>query len=223
LAVIRVALLGGSDSLRAAKRAILDTQPKVQIVYDSDGFGLQPQDFRDVNFDVAIIEQRLGTQSAFDFVKILHSLAAMDQSSLGRILIASAFHETDLRITAIDAGAVDCVFVSDGAASLIDKVLICEEVDIDFAIRELVSVLVEQNVSKDDFQLATTNLNTLDKSDAKVLKAFCQLKSDAEIAMAAGVPKAKVRTTLLQIQKLLMLDTRSQLLLRMYRLGALAL
>ena len=74
MAVIRVALLGGSDSLRAAKRAILDTQPKVQIVYDSDGFGLQPQDFREVNFDVAIIEQRLGSQSAFDFVKILHNI-----------------------------------------------------------------------------------------------------------------------------------------------------
>lgn len=223
MAVIRVALLGGSDSLRAAKRAILDTEASVQIVYDSDGFGLLPQDFRDVNFDVAIIEQRLGSQSAFDFVKILHTLAAMDQSALGRLLIASQFHETELRVRAIEAGAVDCVFVSDGAASLITKMSKCSDTEADFAIRELVPILDEQKVNQEGFQLAALSLDTLDISATKVLKAFCQLKSDAEIAMAAGVPKAKVKTTLQAIQKLLLLNTRSQLLLKMYRLGALAL
>ncbi len=223
MAVIRVALLGGSDSLRAAKRAILDTEASVQIVYDSDGFGLLPQDFREVNFDVAIIEQRLGSQSAFDFVKILHTLAAMDQSALGRLLIASQFHETELRVMAIEAGAVDCVFVSDGAASLITKTVKCSDTEADFAIRELVPILDEQKVTQEGFQLAALSLDTLDISATKVLKAFCQLKTDSEIAMAAGVPKLKVKTTLLAIQKLLLLNTRSQLLLKMYRLGALAL
>lgn len=223
LAVIRVALVGGSDSLRAAKRAILDTEASVQIVYDSDGFGLLPQDFREVNFDVAIIEQRLGSQSAFDFVKILHTLAAMDQSALGRLLIASQFHETELRVRAIEAGAVDCVFVSDGASSLISKTVNCSDPAADFAIRELVPILDEQTVNQEGFQLAALSLDTLDVSATKVLKAFCQLKTDSEIAMAAGVPKVKVKTTLLAIQKLLLLNTRSQLLLKMYRLGALAL
>lgn len=218
-----MALLGGSDSLRAARRAILDTEASVQIVYDSDGFGLLPQDFREVNFDVAIIEQRLGSQSAFDFIKILHTLAAMDQSALGRLLIASQFHETELRVRAIEAGAVDCVFVSDGAASLITKVSKCADTETDFAIREIVPLLGERKVDQKGFQLAALSLDTLDKSGTRVLKAFCQLKSDAEIAMAAGVPKAKVKTTLLAIQKLLLLNTRSQLLLKMYRLGALAL
>jgi DNA-binding NarL/FixJ family response regulator len=223
LAVIRVALVGGSDSLRVAKRAILEAEASVQIVYDSDGFGLLPQDFREVNFDVAIIEQRLGSQSAFDFVKILHTLAAMDQSALGRLLIASQFHETELRVKAIEAGAVDCVFVSDGAASLITKIVNCSDPAADFAIRELVPILDEQTVNQEGFQLAALSLDTLDVSATKVLKAFCQLKTDSEIAMAAGVPKVKVKTTLLAIQKLLLLNTRSQLLLKMYRLGALAL
>ena len=223
MAVIRIALLGGSDSLRAAKRAILDTQANVQIVYDADGFGIRPQDLRDVNFDVAIIEQRLGSLSAFDFLKTFHSLAAMDQSSFGRVLVASQFHETELRITAIEAGAVDCVFVSDGAASLITKVFKCADPQTDFAIRELVPLLEGQTVTPEHFQLASLSLDTLDNAETKVLKAFCQLKSDSEIAIAAGVSKVKVRAVLLSIQKLLMLDTRSQLLLRMYRLGALAL
>lgn len=209
--------------MRAAKRAVLETQPEMQIVFDSDGFGVMPQDFREVNFDVAIIEQRLGSQSAFDFIKILHSIAAMESDSPGRILVASQFHETQLRLTAIEAGAVDCVFVSDGAASLVEKVNKCSEVETDFAIRELIPALGDLRVSQEGFQNAAVALDTLGRNESKVVKAFCQLKSDEEIATTAGVSRVKVRATLLKVQKLLMLDTRSQLLLRMYRLGALAL
>jgi hypothetical protein len=63
----------------------------------------------------------------------------------------------------------------------------------------------------------------LDKKDTLVLKSFCQLKSIPDIAVASSVSQSKVVATLNKIQKLLMLDTRSQLILRMYRLGALAL
>ena len=218
-----MALLGGSDSLRAAKRAVLETVRDVQIVFDSEGYGLLPQDFREVNFDVAIIEQRLNAMSAFDFIRILHTISAMDMEAAGRMLVASQFHDTQLRLTAIEAGAVDCIFISDGAESLVEKVSLCSNPDADFAIRELIPVLGELTISQEGFQNAAVALDALDKTDEKVLKAFCQLKSDSEISTAAGISKVKVRASLLKVQKILMLDTRSQLMLRMYRLGALAL
>ncbi len=218
-----MALLGGTDSLRAAKRAVLETVPDLQIVFDSEGYGLLPQNFREVNFDVAIIEQRLNAMSAFDFIKILHTISAMDMEAAGRMLVASQFHYTQLRLTAIEAGAVDCVFISDGPESLVEKVSLCSNPDADFAIRELIPVLGELTISQEGFQNAAVALDALDKADEKVLKAFCQLKNDSEISTAAGISKVKVRASLLKVQKILMLDTRSQLMLRMYRLGALAL
>jgi len=223
LAALRVALLGGSDSLRAARRAVLESDPNIQIVFDSEGYALLPQDFREVNFDVAIIEQRLNAMSAFDFIKILHTISAMDLEAAGRMLVASQFHDTQLRLTAIEAGAVDCVFISDGPESLVDKVLKCSNPEADFAIRELIPVLGDLTISQKGFQNASVALDTLDKTESKVVRAFCQLKDDSEISISAHVSKIKVRATLLKVQKLLMLDTRSQLLLRMYRLGALAL
>jgi DNA-binding CsgD family transcriptional regulator len=78
-------------------------------------------------------------------------------------------------------------------------------------------------ISQEGFQNASVALDTLDKKDTLVLKSFCQLKSIPDIAVAASVSQSKVVATLTKIQKLLMLDTRSQLFLRMYRLGALAL
>ena len=223
MATLRVALLGGSDALRAAKRAVLESAGKCQIVFDSDGHGLLPQDFLEVNYDVAIVEQRLGDQSAFDFIRALHALAVVKQETIGRLLVGSQFDETQLRVVAIEAGAVDCVFVSDGVESLLTKVLACKDVNADFAIRELLPQLGELTISQEGFQNASVALDTLDSKEAKVVKSFCQLKDIAEIATDSGLSKVKVNATLLKVQRLLVLQTRSQLLLRMYRLGALAL
>lgn len=223
MARLRVALLGSSDALRAAKRAVLESAGKCQIVFDSDGHGLLPQDFLEVNYDVAIVEQRLVDQSAFDFIRALHALAVVRQESIGRILVGSQFDETQLRVIAIEAGAVDCVFVSDGVESLLTKVLACNDVNADFAIRELLPQLGDLTISQEGFQNASVALDTLDSKEAKALKSFCQLKDVSEIATDSGFSKVKVNATLLKVQRLLVLHTRSQLLLRMYRLGALAL
>lgn len=220
---IRVALVGGSEALRSAKRVALSSMPNTKVIFDSDGFGLLPQDFLNVNFDVAIVEQRLGSQGAFEFIKISHSLANINNDELGRFLVAAQFNENQLRLLAIEAGAVDCVFVSDGIESLVEKVSLCALADPDFAIRELLPELGALTISQEGFQNASVALDTLDKKDTLVLKSFCQLKSIPDIAVAASVSQSKVVATLNKIQKLLMLDTRSQLLLRMYRLGALAL
>jgi DNA-binding NarL/FixJ family response regulator len=223
LAALRIALLGGSDSLRASKRSVIEADSKMHVVFDSDGFGVLPQDFLNVNFDVAIIEQRLGAQSAFDFIKFVHSLAKVNQETVGRILVGSQFNETELRLLAIESGAVDCVFVSDGISSLIEKISLCSEPNPDYAIRELVPQLANLNISQEGFQNAAVALDTLDSKETQVLKAFCELKSVADIAKQTQISKVKVEAALAKIQTLLMLDTRSQLVLRMYRLGALAL
>lgn len=221
--VLRIALVGGSDSLRKSRRTLFESQPLLKIIYDSAGFGLMPQDLLEVNFDLLLIDQRLDSITAFDFVKSLHALARVSSVELGRILISSQFSELQLRINAIEAGAVDCVFISDGIPALLEKVSKCSEPEADFAIRELLGQIDSVKINKEQYQDATVSLDSLDVKEAKILRAFCELKTDSEIAMAASVPKARVRATLLMVQNLLMLDTRSQLLLKMHSLGALAL
>ena len=117
---------------------------------------------------------------------------------------------------------MDCVFVSDGIESLITKVLACTDVNADFAIRELLPQLGDLTISQEGFQNAAVALDTLDNKESLVVKSFCQLKDVAQIGIESGLSKVKVNATLLKVQKLLVLQTRSQLLLRMYRLGALA-
>jgi len=220
---IRVALVGGSDALRASRRELLSIVKHIKVVFDSDGFGLNPAALVDVNFDVAILELRLDGQSALDFIRTMFVLAKIQNQSFGRILVATQFSEDQLRVDAIRSGAVDCVFVSDGFESLINKIERCADEHADFAIRELLSTLESAGLDAQDFQNVSFALDTLDDKEAKVLKEFCELKTDSQIAVAVHAPKIHVRQALDRVQRLLLLDTRSQLLLKMFELGALAL
>jgi DNA-binding NarL/FixJ family response regulator len=150
-------------------------------------------------------------------------LAKIANQSFGRILVISQFSDEALRLNAIEAGAVDCVFVSDGVQSLLKAIEESADEFADYAIRELLPTLTKPEISKEEYQQVSVALDTLDEKEAKILKGFCELKTDAQISSAVHVPKLKVRQTLAKVQKLLLIDTRSQLLLKMFSLGALAL
>lgn|GEM_PF-1044440 len=220
---IRVALVGGSEALRNSRREILATASYIKVVHDSDGFGLTPAQLGEVNFDVAVIELRLEDQSALQFLKSMFVTANIQKQSFGRILISSQFSDDALRLHAIRAGAVDAVFVSDGMDSMLKKIQHCIDEHTDFAIRELLPTLNKQEVSQSDLQMISVSLETLEDKEALILRGFCELKSDSVIASEVHVTKLKVRQTIKKVQNLIALETRSQLLLKMFEVGALAL
>ncbi len=219
---IRIALVGGSDSIRTSRRQICATVSHLKVVFDSDGFGISPSQLLDLNFDVAVIDLRLDV-SALDLIKSLFVLAKIQNQTVGRILIASQFSDLALRLEAIRAGAVDVAFVSDGMTSYISKIDNCADEYTDFAIREILPTLDKTSSDAESFQKVSVALDSLDVKEAKVLKAFCQLKSDSQIAIEVQIPKQKVRQIITKVQNILLLDTRSQLLLRLFEVGALAL
>ena len=220
---IRVALVGGSETLRKSRRELLATSSNLKVIHDSDGFGLSPESLTEINFDVAVIELRLENQSALDYIKAAFVAANIRNLSFGRVLIAAQFSQTQLRLEAIRAGAVDCVFIDEGMKATIDKINLCGDELSDFGIRELLPTIEKPGISGTDFQTLTLALDTLDEKEAKILHGFCELKMDAEIASAIHVPKFKVRQTISKVQSLLAINTRSQLLLKMFEAGALAL
>jgi len=217
---IRVALIGGSDALRQARREVLDRTSGIEVVYDSDSFALSQLAVLDLTFDVAIFDQRLSNISAYEFVSGVQSTAKVTGFELGRVLISSSFSDPKLRIAAIEAGAVDAVFVSDGLENFVEIVKLASVPDADFGAREVVHLVDEDLVDSDKYGFANNALESLDEKEVAILKNFCDLKTDSQIAQIVKVPKLKVRTTLVKVQNLLMLNTRSQLMLMLKKLGA---
>lgn len=220
-ALLRVALIGGSDMLRGARRVALEETANVKVVLDSDGFGMTPTDLLAYSFDVAVLDQRLPNSPAFDYVRAMQAMAKVNSADIGRILISATFQEVDLRIQAIESGAVDCVFVDAGIQAFVDAVKLCKDPEADYAIRQLLAELKVGEVDKQEYAKATSAMDSLDFKEQAILENFCLLKTDAQIAQIVQVPKLKVRQTITKVQNLLLLNTRSQLLLELCRLGAL--
>ena len=217
---IRVALIGGSDAIRKARREALDRSNGFSVIFDVDAFGLTQADVLEKTFDVAVIDQRLTNTSAYAFISGLQATANVSGVELGRFLISSTFSDPNLRIEAIESGAVDALFVSDGLERFIEVVSAASDPDADFGARELLHIVPETLIDSDKYGYADNALSSLDEKEATILKSFCDLKTDSQIAQIAQVPKLKVRNTLKKAQGLLMLNTRSQLLILLKRLGA---
>lgn len=220
---LRLAQIGGSPTIRKARRDALEVSETAQVIFDSDGFNFTPQHLLDLHFDVAVIDHRLPNTSAFQFVVAAQALAKVTSIELGRIVISSQFYDLSLRLAAIEAGAVDCVFIEAGIEKFIETIKGCQESTADFGIREILADLPNEEVSESDFRLASIALDTLDPKEQSIIKSFCELKTDTQIAQSAQVPKLKVKNTIEKVQNLLMLNTRSQLLLKLTRLGSLSL
>jgi len=221
--ILRVALVGGHETIRQARRDFLESGNEIQVVHNSDGFGVQAQDLLALNFDVAVLEQRLPATTAFELINASHALARVAGEQLGRFLVSAQYSELSLRLSAIEAGAVDAVFVIEGLEVFQQRVVACAEPEADFGIREIFDQIPQSKVSAAEFASASVALDTLDVKEANIIRAFCELKTDAQIAQVTQVPKLKVRNTIHKVQNLLMLETRSQLLLKLSRFGALAL
>jgi len=221
--LLRVALVGGTEAIRQARRDFLERTGEIQVVHNSDGFGILPQDLLAINFDVAVLDQRLPSTTAFDLINATHALSRVVAAPAGRFLISSPYAEVLIRLAAIEAGAVDAVFMSEGLEKFVEKVRDCADPEADFGIREIFDLIPHRKATAQEFASASVALDTLDEKEASIITAFCELKTDAEIAQVVKVPKLKVRNTIHKVQNLLMIETRSQLLLKLSRFGALAL
>lgn len=209
--------------LRTARRHALEENPNIKVVLDLDGFGLSAADAISYDFDVAVLDLRLPNSSALDYVKAMHAMAKVNSADIGRILISATYFEPSLRLEAIRAGAVDCIFVEEGIEQFVKNVEMCKEPEADFAIRSLLPELTSGVVNEEEFAAANIAIDTLDAKEQSILESFCALKTDAQIAQIAQVPKLKVHKTIKKVENLLLLNTRSQLLLRLHELEALTL
>lgn len=217
--LIRVALVGGSEIIRSARRSRLEIDEQIQIVHNSDGFGLTPENLLQLNFDVAIIDAKPPTVPVSDYLREVHTLANIHSSEVGRLLISASYKDPQSRLEAIEAGAVDLFSLEDGLEKVVELVKAAAAVDADFGIREVLSAVDIGSVSKEQFSRASIALDSLDEKEKAIIKGFFELKTDTQLAQSVQVPKLKVRNTIIKFQNLLLLHTRSQLLLELTRLG----
>jgi DNA-binding NarL/FixJ family response regulator len=118
---IRIGLLDADSDVRFGRRMALSSQPKFEIVFDSDGLTDDLEALEQSLIDVLIIDQKLSSGPGLDFYSNLRNIAGIRQAPPA--ILTTAFDQPTLLLEALQIGIFDVVSLERGAAGLVESVL----------------------------------------------------------------------------------------------------
>ena len=117
---IRIGLLDTDSDVRLGRKSILSSQPKFEVVFDSDGSAQDLEAIEQSLIDVLVLDQRLFSGPGVSFYSSLRNLTGVKQAPPA--ILTSSFSQTDLLLDALQEGFFDVLTVDQGAASLVAAV-----------------------------------------------------------------------------------------------------
>ena len=117
---IRIGLLDTDSDVRLGRKLVLSSQPKFEVVFDSDGATEDIKAIEQSLIDVLVLDQRLSFGAGLDFYSSLRTLTGVKQAPSA--VLTTSFAQPELLIDALQEGIVDVVTVEQGATGLIAAV-----------------------------------------------------------------------------------------------------
>jgi DNA-binding NarL/FixJ family response regulator len=117
---IRIGLLDRDFDVRFGRKSVLSSQPKFEVVFDSDGSTEDLEAIEQSLIDVLVLDQRLASGAGVSFYSSLRNLTGVKQAPIA--ILTTSFAQPDLLLDALQAGIVDVVTVERGASGLIAAV-----------------------------------------------------------------------------------------------------
>lgn len=117
---IRIGLLDTDSDVRLGRKLVLSSQPKFEVVFDSDGATEDIEAIEQSLIDVLVLDQRLSIGAGLDFYSSLRNLTGVKQAPSA--VLTTSFAQPELLLDALQEGIVDVVTVEQGATGLIAAV-----------------------------------------------------------------------------------------------------
>ena len=114
---IRIGLLDTDSEVRFGRKMVLSSQPKFEVVFDSDGPTEDLEAIEQSLMDVLVLDQRLASGSGVSFYSSLRNLTGVKQAP--KAILTTSFAQPDLLLDALQEGIFDVVTVEQGASGLI--------------------------------------------------------------------------------------------------------
>ena len=118
---IRIGLLDTDSDVRLGRKLVLSSQPKFEVVFDSDGSIEDLEAIEQSLIDVLVIDQKLSTGEGISFYASLRNLTGVKQAPPA--LLTASFAQPELLLDALQEGFVDLLTVEQGASGLVAAVL----------------------------------------------------------------------------------------------------
>jgi DNA-binding NarL/FixJ family response regulator len=117
---IRIGLLDTDSDVRLGRKLVLSSQPKFEVVFDSDGSTEDLEAIAQSLIDVLVIDQKLSTGAGVSFYASLRNLTGVKQAPPA--LLTASFAQPELLFDALQEGFVDLLTVEQGAPGLVAAV-----------------------------------------------------------------------------------------------------
>ena len=117
---IRIGLLDTDSDVRLGRKLVLSSQPKFEVVFDSDGATEDIEAIEQSLIDVLVLDQRLSFGAGLDFYSSLRNLTGVKQAPSA--VLTTSYAQPELLLDALQEGIVDVVTVEQGATGLIAAV-----------------------------------------------------------------------------------------------------
>jgi DNA-binding NarL/FixJ family response regulator len=110
---IRIGLLDTDSDVRFGRKMVLSSQPKFEVVFDSDGSTEDLEAIEQSLIDVLVLDQKLASGSGVSFYSSLRNLTGVKQAP--KAILTTSFAQPDLLLDALQEGIVDVVTVEQGS------------------------------------------------------------------------------------------------------------
>jgi DNA-binding NarL/FixJ family response regulator len=119
---LRVALIDWNQSVRSARRQILDATPNIDVVFESDGNSEQLKQLPDLLVDVIVIDQQLEQSSGTEaFIQLREGYE--DLADVPPAVLSATFDLPELRLLCLASGMHELVSVEAGPEALIRAIV----------------------------------------------------------------------------------------------------
>jgi DNA-binding NarL/FixJ family response regulator len=120
VSTIRIGLLDTDSAVRFGRKMVLSSQPKFEVVFDSDGSTEDLVAIEQSLIDVLVIDQKLSSGAGVSFYASLRNLTGVKQAPPA--LLTASFAQPELLLDALQGGFVDLLTVEQGASGLVAAV-----------------------------------------------------------------------------------------------------
>ena len=117
---IRIGLLDTDSNVRLGRKLVLSSQPKFEVVFDSDGSTEDIEAIEQSLIDVLVLDQRLSFGAGVGFYTSLRNLTGIKQAPPA--LLTASFAQSELLLEALQGGILDVLTIEQGASGLLDAV-----------------------------------------------------------------------------------------------------
>jgi DNA-binding NarL/FixJ family response regulator len=117
---IRIGLLDTDSDVRLGRKLVLSSQPKFEVVFDSDGSTEDIEAIEQSLIDVLFLDQRLSSGAGVSFYASLRNVTGVKHAPPA--LLTASFAQPDLLLDALQEGILDVLTVEQGASGLVDAV-----------------------------------------------------------------------------------------------------